>query len=441
MLTSSKFRRGLDALWLAALAVFILAGMPLATFHGDEAMQIYMSHDYATALIYGEPVRLLSDGPFDIDSDPHLRIINGSVNRYGIGLGWHLAGLTNGDLPPRPGWDWGLNYAQNVETGHRPADTLLMASRASSTIFLALSAVVMFAIGGQMGGRPVAYLASALYSLNPILLLNGRRAMMEGSMLFFGLLAILIALLISRKSRGWGWWLALAITSGLALASKHTAAVLVAGAFGWIGLTALIQRDWRALGKTVLKLALAGSLTIILFVGLSPALWYDPPARFQDLVRLRAELLDIQVQVNPDAPTSLIERISGIIATPFMQAPQHYEVASWGEAGPILQEIDRYMASPLSGWQFGPVLGALLTILAVVGLATLRGWRAGLWVWLGLTLALLVFNPLPWQRYYLPWIPLATLLASLGAAALIGRIVHRPVQDTYLPAATIPPKL
>ncbi|MBZ0299393.1 MAG: hypothetical protein K8J31_06625, partial [Anaerolineae bacterium] len=195
-------------LWLLALAVYVLAGMPLASFHGDEAMQIWMSHDYATAFIYGESVRLMTDGPFDVDSEAQLRILNGSINRYAIGLSWQLAGFTDGDLPVPPGWDWGLDYDSNVATGHRPPDALLNVSRASSALFLALSVWVLFGIGWQIGGWGVAYLASGLYALNPVILLNGRRAMMEGSMLLLGLLVILVAVILVRRRAqgGRGLW-------------------------------------------------------------------------------------------------------------------------------------------------------------------------------------------------------------------------------------------
>jgi hypothetical protein len=49
-------------------------------------------------------------------------------------------------------------------------------------------------------------------------------------------------------------------------------------------------------------------------------------------------------------------------------------------------------------------------------------------VWLAGTLVMLLLNPLPWQRYYLPLIPIYTLLSSVGLRALTGLIVERPEQ-------------
>lgn len=422
----------LDVLWLAALAVYVIVGMPLASFHGDEAMQIYMSEDYARAFIDRDSLGLMVGPPYYIDTPPQLRILNGSVNRHVIGFSWHLAGFTTGDLPPVPGWDWGLDYQTNVDTGHRPSDGLMLAARASSTLFLALSTAVVFAIGGQLGSRPLAYLASALYTVNPIILLNGRRAMMEGSMLLFGLLTVLLAIIISRKQgRLWGWWLGLTLGAGMALASKHNSVVFVVGAYGWILIAAVVRRRWPDL----FRLTVSGVLLLALFVVLSPALWNDPLARLQDLVTVRAELLDIQVLAEPLAPLPFAGRVTQIITQPFIQPLAHYEVASWAGYDPITHEIARYMASPLSGFQAGPLIGGLLTLLAGLGFVILMipRWRPacltwaqalGMLPWLLVTVAFALVNPLPWQRYYLVLIPIYTLLAALSIQGIIRQLVR-----------------
>jgi 4-amino-4-deoxy-L-arabinose transferase-like glycosyltransferase len=418
-------KRLIDTAWLLALAAYILAGMPLASFHGDEAMQVYMSHDYARAFIYGDVNALKTRPPYDIDTDPQLRILNGSVNRYAIGLSWHLAGFTNGDLPPRPGWDWGLSVDRNTETGHRPPETLLNVARLSSALFLALSVPLLFGLAWQFGGRPAGYVATALYALNPVVLLNGRRAMQEGAMLFFGLAAVLVAALISRQ-RAAGervhplLWTLLPLVGGLALASKHSAVVFVAGAFGWLVLAELTHFRLRAFARLIGALALTGALTAGLFVLLSPALWDDPAARVGDLLAVRARLLDIQVAAHTNGVTSLPQRVEAIFREPFLAPPQHYEVAYWTDSAAAVAEIDRYMASPLSGIQFGAILGLPLTLLALLGLPLAftrqRALAAGLLAWLVVIAVSLLANPLPWQRYFLPLYPAAALLVGISVA-------------------------
>lgn len=445
-------KRLLNFLYLVALAAVVFAIPP--TFHGDEPMQIYMSRDYVTAFIDGDSAALMTHPPYDIDTDPHLRLINGSVNRYAIGLAWHLAGYTAADLPPRPGWNWGLDYDANVANGQRPTDDQMAVARFPSALFLALSIPVIFAIGWHFGGRLPAYIVSALYALHPVILLNGRRAMQEGSMLFFGLSVILFALLITKRSGAallaadqnapsasgsdrsllarfktpafsWLLWAGMISSGGLALASKHSAVVFVVGAWGWVFAAELARLRWRRLLTTSLKLAAAALLALLCFVLLSPALWDDPIARISDLLAARAELLDIQVINDPAAPLSAPQRAANIALEPFIAPPQHYEVAFWGTFPAITAAIERYMASPFSGIQFGIVLGGALTLLAALGIAVslmrLRqrgGIYAGLLVWLLVIVASLFANPLPWQRYYLPLIPAAALLAALGTDAL-----------------------
>jgi 4-amino-4-deoxy-L-arabinose transferase-like glycosyltransferase len=434
-------KRFIDAAWLLALTVYILAGMPLATFHGDEAMQVYMSHDYARAFIYRDVNALKTRPPYDIDSDPQLRILNGSVNRYTIGLSWHLTGYSNGDLPPRPGWDWGLSVDRNVETGHRPPDALLNVARLSSTLFLALSVPVLFGLASLFGGRPAAYVATALYALHPVVLLNGRRAMQEGSMLFFGLAVVLVAAVISHK-RAAGekvhplLWALLPLTGALALASKHSAVVFVAGAFGWLVLAEVMHFRLRPFVQLMGILALAFGLAVGLFLMLSPALWDDPAARIADLLAVRAQLLDIQITAHTSGATSLAERVQGILTQPFLTPVQHYEVSFWTESAAAVAEIDRYMASPLSGIQFGVILGLPLTVLAALGIPLAftrsRALGAGLLTFVLVIVLSLLANPLPWQRYALPLYPAAALLAGVSAAVLVRWVSQRRVQTAQV---------
>ena len=73
------------------------------------------------------------------------------------------------------------------------------------------------------------------------------------------------------------------------------------------------------------------------------------------------------------------------------------------------------------------VLGAI--VAAVPRLSRGSRWVAGLHVWLLVTVASLLLNPLPWQRYYLPLIPVATVLVGVGVSALVRlatRLVARP---------------
>src|SRR5690606_28851836 len=124
-----------------------------------------------------------------------LRLLNGTVNKYLIGLAWHLGGFELSDVNEQ--WDWAGSFEYNMTYNHAPSDELLVVARMPSSLLMASGVVLMFLIGRIVGGRPAAYAASLYFALHPALLINGRRAMMEGSLIAFSLLTGLAGL----------WWL------------------------------------------------------------------------------------------------------------------------------------------------------------------------------------------------------------------------------------------
>ena len=422
----ARYASVVDALWLLALAVYILAGVAITPFHGDEAMQITMSRDYFVVFVKHQPQALTTLPPYFVDSPNWLRLINGSVNPYAVGFSLAADGYGEKDLPPL--WQWPLSYDENIAHGNRPTQAVLIVSRVSSAVFLMLSTAVLFGMGRQLRGRWAGYIASALYALNPVVLLNGRRAMMEGSLLCFGLLAILVAILICKGRDGWRWWVALGVASGLTLASKHSGIVFVSAALGWVMIGILAQRcreyrDFQSSVLThVLHIGVCVAIMVGIFIALSPAQWNDPVARLGDLVSERTKLLESQVKAEPHTPTRLDERVAGIFTQPYIQAPVYFEAAFWANAKAIQAEIAQYDSSIWSGLHAGQVIGGLLTKLALVGVAVItkawRTWEIGVLVWLAVTVVSLLVNPLPWQRYYLALYPLAALLTAIGTVTL-----------------------
>jgi 4-amino-4-deoxy-L-arabinose transferase-like glycosyltransferase len=280
--------------------------------------------------------------------------------------------------------------------------------------------------------------------------------MMEGSVLCFGLLTILLAILISQGRNGWRWWLLMGIASGLTLASKHSGIVYVVAAFGWVIIKEIPRflpqrrresrdsqsdfygaspRDFQSnsLSKRILsvtiRIIVSTFLMAVVFIGLSPAQWNNPVARLSDLVSQRAELLESQVKAEPSAPTPISERIEGIISQPYMQAPVYFEVGFWAGAAPVQTEIAQYDGSVVSGLHAGAVLGGILTLLAVLGILISardwRTWKVGVLLWLAIIITSLLVNPLPWQRYYLALYPVVAVLTAVGVVAIIRWIQRR----------------
>jgi hypothetical protein len=185
----NRFR---DYLYIGLLALYVLAGSALVPLHGDEPTVIYTSWD-VDAIRRGDWAHLVYQAPPPTD-DPQsatrqdLRLINGVLSRYWYGLLWNVAGMTPRDLNDQ--WLWGADLTFNRANNHVPSDQLLFLSRFGAGLITALSVAGIFIIGKKTGGRGTAYLAAAIYTLTPALLLNGRRATMENTFLLFAALVV-----------------------------------------------------------------------------------------------------------------------------------------------------------------------------------------------------------------------------------------------------------
>lgn len=438
--SSSPSRQSLtDIIFLLSLVAYVLAGTIAAPFHGDEATQIFMSRDYAYQFLQGDLALVRYAEPPVSATEQQLRLLNGTLNKYLIGFAWHLGGFDVSQVNEQ--WDWGADWDYNQANNHAPSAALLAVSRVPSALLLAAGVVLMFALGGALGGRPVGYFASLYYALNPVLLLNGRRAMMEGSLTAFTLLTVLAGVWLLRERR-WRMALLLGAAAGLALASKHTAAFTVIAVFGAAALYPLVawimekfQPADRSVGsrravtlQTYILLLIAGVIALAVFYALNPAWWGDPVARLQTVLDLRADLLAGQTAAF-GGYAGAADALGGFFRQVFVNLPQYYELPVWGEY--LAGQIAAYEASPWRGVSLGGSLagGIVLGLLTLAGgWALLRGgsapgatrWLVGLWA-LAMLATTALLTPLEWQRYYLPAYPVVGLLAALGLAALIRR--------------------
>ena len=443
ILSSPPFIAG----WLLLLIIYVLAGTADVPFHGDESTQIYMSRDYAYQFIQHAYDKLAYSPTPANAAEQELRLLNGTVNKYLIGLAWHSNGMSLKDINEQ--WDWGADWAYNQQNGHAPSPLLLMAARWPSAILLAAGVLVMFALGRSLGGIWTPYVASLYYALNPALLLNGRRAMMEGGFIFFSLLVVLVGIWLLKKpslQRG----ILLGLVSAFAVASKHTAIFTVAAVFVAILLHLIYQSvrsedDYSVVDYVLLPyLAIAGGIALGCFYALNPAWWGDPVQRAQTVLHLREELLADQTSAF-GGYANFGEQLSGFLHQSLIVAPQYYEISTW--QGYIGDQINRYEAS---GWRGvsvgGSVMGALILcgIMAAGAWALIRplrairhnegeddkrnvsqmhggiGWLVGFWAIVTVIITL-VLTPLEWQRYYLPLYPVIGLLAGLGVNTLFQR--------------------
>jgi 4-amino-4-deoxy-L-arabinose transferase-like glycosyltransferase len=420
----------LDALVLLVLSLYALAGAAAVPAHGDESTQMHMGIDYYTQFVVGDLRSIrYSDTPHD-PAAQDLRLYNGSLPKYLFGLvQYHLGAVPETWQKP---YDWGAPHDHNERDGRVPSGQMLIASRLVSAAGLVVGIWAMFGVGCLFGGRVTGHVAALYLALHPVILMNSRRAMMEGWLIGMSMLAVWLAVLLAARFQRQGahssrrFSIALAIgwgvVAGLCVASKHTG-VFVTGplyaALGLYSIAAATQRRWGPL----LLLALAACSSAAVFIALNPVWWQQNPLNIAGLLlERRSALLEGQVAAY-GGYESVWERLSGFADFAFIAQPQYFEDARW--AAPLQATIDAYEGSLWRGLWSGWLAAVMMAALSAGGLAALVWQRprpVGLWVcamWAGAVIALaLLGTPLPWQRYYLPVYPVIGLLAGVGAHQL-----------------------
>ena len=301
-----------------------------------------------------------------------------------------------------------------------------------SAVQLALAIITFFVMIRLILNRPTAYIATLYLTLNPAILLNGRRAMMEGSHLLFMMLVLLIGILLIRYRK---WWLfiLLGIVSGLALSAKHPNAIIVALVFIACG-SHLILQGLRQIKQTIRPmmqfiggLVISAILTLCVFYATNPTWWGDPLTRAVTVIELRSGLLYLQTeQFNSYFTAS--DQLGGLINFGFVAQPQYFEVPEWAQFSQITSQIEAYEQSIWSGIAIGgsTIGGFVLAILVGFGILHFARdteiqpeflWLILIWG-IGIVIITYRVTPLEWQRYYLPIYPFVGLMMAYSVVIL-----------------------
>ncbi len=440
MPTLERTPRWVDALWLGCLALYIIAGAAIVPFHGDESTLMVMGRDYHYLFVQGDLSKVLYDRQWRVNPhEQHLRILNGTVSKTIYGWLQSLNGYGPRNL--NRNWNWRRDYDFNAAQGAIPDGELLRQARLASALQLALAAALFFQFVKMISNRPTAYLASALFALHPNMLINGRRAMMEGSHIL-GLMLVLIAAAWLIQERRWWRYALLGVGAGVAIAAKHPnvivcALVLLACARAPIWrLLRSRGRSWQRSTMDLTGLALAGLVAVIVFLLLNPAWWREPLTVAGEVVEERQQLLQNQVKAF-GGYNSFGEQVSGFFQFVFVGERQYFEVSHWNDYDVITAQREAYEQSWLAGLLFiggSGRLGLIFLLLSAFGAITLARdpalplegrWLVLIWIGGG-ALATLWLTPLPWARYYLPLLPAVILLVSYALTSLAQSLIKDP---------------
>lgn len=281
--------RILDAVLLCILAAYIFAGKDLAPFHADESTFIRMSRDYKY-LVEGNLDRLLyRPDPAEGGLEQKIRVTTGSFNSLSIGLARRLAGL--GSIPVNGFWLWDSSpemgdrmWDENIRRGRMPDAQSLRVARIPSTLLGAAAIFLFFPAALRLTeSRIAAWVGSIVLATNPLYLIHVRRAMQEGSKMFFLCLALYFAVRVLKTLESGRidklGTLLLGIASGVTLACKQDVAMLLAGIYVGLSLIPILLSGKRSiLFPNLVLLTASACVAYALFLLLAPVWWGWWPA-------------------------------------------------------------------------------------------------------------------------------------------------------------------
>ncbi len=421
-MTPNRWRSWAPVIGLLLLTGYQLWGVALVPFHPDESSLLFQSRDFEA--IFRSPTSLAWSADREPAPELSYRLLNAPLPKYVLGLGRWLAGVDGTEVSVD--WDWSQDWIANLGAGALPTPSALLAGRIASSLLLPLAALFLYLAGKQLGGPWVGGLAAAFLGLNALVLVHGRRAMAEGTLIF----AVCFALwsLIGPRNRPWLSGLGI----GLALGAKHSAVALLP-----VGILALL---WGTDPPQAIrqKLGSVGVFVLVLLVvtlALNPVVWSDPASALKEIFQVRRSLVQDQVQAQAIAeqlaiavPLRGIDRLAVLIAHLFLAPPQFQEIGNY--QAELDSSVARYLAMPGHALLRGRTLGGLSLGLTFAGLffgvATLRTGsrsesRTAALLLLStavLTLSLYVGIPLPFQRYYMPLVPLVCLWSAFAVIGL-----------------------
>jgi 4-amino-4-deoxy-L-arabinose transferase-like glycosyltransferase len=410
---------------LICLAFLLLARIQLIPFHPDEISLLYQSRDFEK--LFSHPLDLAYQPENVGETDQTYRALNPPLPKYILAIGRLAAGY--GAEAVSVDWNWSLTWEENRIAGALFDTSLLNASRIASTIMVFLSLPILYLCGKKIKDRSMAISAVLLLASHSLVLLHGRRAMSEGTLIFGVSLAILGIIEGNEHP-----WLA-GIGTAIAACSKLSALALApVGLFSVLWLAS----DHKDRRKRLIQNATLFIVTfLVLYFLLNPFLWLNPLDGIQSQWHERTQFLqgmieELKARGIEQILDSPWERITVMVMHLFIADPQFAETGNYiaNIANAENAYLSQHIYTLFRGWS-GGILMISLAIMGVVsfGIEIRKGgWRSQRSMMLLLIasmiqmMALVWANPLPFQRYFIPLVPFACLWIGYFIAQLFERI-------------------
>jgi hypothetical protein len=466
-----------DITLLLLLLIYVISGITLVPFHGDESTYIWTSRDY-DQIVKQRDLKGILFNPIENMNDPDQwqRLSIGSILTFSIGFTRDLVN-SNDDLNNQ--WNWDYSPKENIQKGNYPSPLNLIIGRICSASMGALSLIFLFLTTYRLfQSRLSAWITVLLFATHGDILINIRRAMQEGPKFLFLFITLYISSLILKnltdgKSDRFLYGM-MGLFSGLTLAAKQDTAPVLAAIYIALAMIPIYKKSttqtilinvlylgsatiiavasflifmpvfwywWDAAlslyglvillfqipvlktKKTARVLAIAGCAFVIVMTMISPDQWGRLHVPFKDMIKVRELIVGSQlkhrIKTNLGYLDTAKQKAKFLVLTTLRSKPMYMELSSFN-VNPIEKEIKTYEASLIHGRIRSPMLDVLIAILFIIG-----GWNllryfdaeALLAITLFIVTAVVLFMsvPLPWQRYFLIMQIPYLLIAGVGA--------------------------
>ena len=392
------------------LTLFYLWGMNLVPFHPDESTQIFMSQDPFDFI--KDPLSLSYSPDAELTSKMTYRAIDMPLTRYLIGF----ARFVTNSPGLQSDWDWSLTWEQNLKIGAYPSQSLLKTARFIPTLLIPISIYLFYFSIRKILPKTPALIAVLFLGLSPLILLHGRRAMAESALLF-GITLFLWSVTRDRIKP-----ILVGIAIAIAFNAKQTGIFLIPA--GIIAVCTLPDEE-QNLKDMLARIAVVMAVFFIITLLLNPYYWKSPFSAIIFGYQTRAQLLDLQLMdhLGRSSPNILRQALN-LISNVFMLPPAVSEIDNYLD--PLTRQIQVYRDILPHSWGRDLIGGSLQITIFLSGFYVLskrysshsKAIKNNLILLLittfSLILGILIFLPLPWQRYFIPLIPLVAFWFGYG---------------------------
>ncbi len=419
---------------LVAYGIWISLGVDQVPFHPDESSLLYQSRDFELWLT--DPLSLAWDSTVPDDYDQVYRALNAPLTKYVLGIGRRIMGY--GPDAVSTDWDWSKTWQENKASEAFPEDKLLFGSRLSVTLLLPFSLLLIYRSAYSLKGKRLGYIAALLLATNALILLHDRRAMAEGVLTFGVCLAILGMLEADRRP-----WLA-GLGAAVATMAKYSCAPLLLANFlacAWI--PAQESSKYLKIFKNLLIFALVAAISMVI---LSPIAWTHPIQALAQIWDARQEFVQQQVEtLRILLPAHVLEtlpaRVAIMLGHLYLTPLQFEEIGNYHPQIAAMSEL--YLANPIHTLLRNAVGAGLALFLTILGIAAgirhthaIKDGYAKRKLMLLIsatalqTLALLIANPLPYQRYWIPVVPFICVWMAYGVEEIVSETKKQVARQT-----------